>query len=318
MTFKHSLSLTLSIFLLFLVGCTASNTQTSTSKSKASTGSIQMPSGWDDTTIDRIKSGEPLKKVLAVLDFEGYKFLKGKADIKMSDMLTTALVKTSRYEIVERNKIDKIFAEQNLGMSGMVDESSAAEVGKLLGAEYVVFGSITYAEKTKEDKFAYDLWTTGVTIDVRAVNTTTGKILLSETSTGKVETPQITNADGLVVEGTTDWSATFSQAARIATDKVAIQISRLEPLVGFVLNVESNQVIIDIGEEQGVNIGDIFVAFNVGDEILHPATGKRIGWKKEILQELEIISTEKTMSTVKKIKTESMKQLNPGDFVISR
>ena len=36
-----------------------------------------MPSGWDDSTIDKIKSGEPIKKVLAVLDFEGYKFLKG-------------------------------------------------------------------------------------------------------------------------------------------------------------------------------------------------------------------------------------------------
>ena len=68
-----------------------------------------MPSGWDDSTIDKIKSGEPIKKVLAVLDFEGYKFLKGKADLKMSDMLTTSLVKSNRFEMVERNKIDKVF-----------------------------------------------------------------------------------------------------------------------------------------------------------------------------------------------------------------
>ena len=56
----------------------------------------------------------------------------------------------------------------------------------------------------------------------------------------------------------------------------------------------------------------------VSDEILHPATGKHIGWKKEILQELKVVSTEKTMSSVVKIRSQSTKQLNPGDLVISR
>ena len=56
----------------------------------------------------------------------------------------------------------------------------------------------------------------------------------------------------------------------------------------------------------------------VGDEILHPATGKQIGWKKEILQELKVASTEKTMSSVVKIRSQSTKQLNPCDLVISR
>jgi len=321
MAYKKTLMLILNIFLMFLVGCsssTTSSTQASNQKPKMKTGSIQMPSGWDDSTIDRIKSGKSIKKVLAVLDFEGYDLLKGKADLKMSDMLTTSLVKTSRFEIVERNKIDKVFKEQNFGMSGMVDESSAAEVGKILGAEYVVFGSITYANIIVEDKFGYDLHTTRVSVDVRAVNTTTGKILLSETSTGEVETQVVTNAKGVVVSGVVDWSGTFAEASRIAINNIGQKISKLEPLVGFVLNVESEQTIIDIGEEQGVKIGDVFVAFSVGDEILHPATGKRIGWKKEILQELEVTSTEKTMSNAKKIKSQSMKLLSPGDFVISK
>jgi len=320
MNYKRLFLFSFSLCLLFLVGCSSvsSATKATPPKSKVSSGNISMPSGWDDSTIDKIKSGESLKKVLAVLDFEGYKFLKGKADLKMSDMLTTSLVKSGRFELVERNKIDKVFKEQNLGMSGMVDESSAAEVGKLLGAEYVVFGSITYADRVEEQKFSYNLWRTKVTIDVRAVNTTTGKILLSESSTGEVETKVVVTGNGVKIGGMNDWSATFAEASRKAIDKVAIQISKLEPLVGFVLNVESDQVIIDIGDEQGVSNGDVFVAFTVGDEILHPATGKSIGWKKEILQELEIVSTEKTMSTAKKIKSQSMKQLSPGDFVISR
>ena len=116
-----------------------------------------MPSGWDDSIIDKIQTGESIKKVLAVLDFEGNEKLDGKVDLKMSDMLTTSIVKSSRYEVLERNKIDKVFQEQNFGMSGMVDQNTAAEVGKILGAEYIVFGSITSATRKDIDKFGYIL-----------------------------------------------------------------------------------------------------------------------------------------------------------------
>ena len=98
----------LNLLLIFLVGCSSgssnSNKQPELPKSSIKSGNISMPSGWDDSTIDKIKSGEPIKKVLAVLDFEGYKFLKGKADLKMSDMLTTSLVKSNRFEMVEEIK----------------------------------------------------------------------------------------------------------------------------------------------------------------------------------------------------------------------
>lgn len=236
----------------------------------------------------------------------------------MSDMLTTSLVKTARFEIVERNKIDKVFKEQNFGMSGMVDENTAAEVGKLLGAKYVVFGSITSATRKDIDKFGYILVRIEVGIDVRAVNTTSGKILLSESAIGVSESKLVTTADGVIVSGAIDYNSAYADASRDAITIVGRKIADLSPLIGFVLSVDPSQVLIDIGEEQGVKNGDSFVAFTVGDEILHPATGKHIGWKKEILQELKVVSTEKTMSNVVKIRSQSTKQLNPGDFVISR
>ena len=305
---------------LFLSGC-ATNTTSSSKKNVAPQkhgGTIFMPSGWDDSIIDRIKAGKSTKKVLAVLDFEGNEKLKGKVDLKMSDMLTTSLVKTARFEIVERNKIDKVFKEQNLGLSGMVDENTAAEVGKLLGAEYVVFGSITSATRKDIDKFGYILVRIEVGIDVRSVNTTTGRILLSESAIGVSESKLVTTADGVVVSGAIDYNSAYADASRDAILKVGNLIANLSPLIGFVLTVDPNQVLIDVGEEQGLKKGDVFVAFTVGDEILHPVTGKHIGWKKEILQELKVVSTEKTMSSTVKIRSQSSKQLNPGDFVISR
>ena len=317
---KITLFSSIVVIILFLASC-APTTAPSNSGIKPpaqASGSISMPSGWDDSVIDKIKAGESIKKVLAVLDFEGNDKLKGKVDLKMSDMLTTSLVNTARFEVVERNKIDKVFQEQNFGMSGMVDDATAAEVGKILGAEYVVFGSITSATRKDIDKFGYILIRIEVGIDVRAVNTSTGKILLSEAAIGVSESKLVTSANGTIVSGAIDYNSAYADASRDAIEKIGKKIADLSPLIGFVLSVDSEQILIDIGEEQGVKNGDKFVAFTVGDEILHPATGKRIGWKKEILQELKIVSTEKAMSTAKKIRSQSMKKLNPGDFVISR
>lgn len=318
MSSKIILASKILIFALLLSACTSTPIESVPSSTAPNVGNISMPSGWDDSVIDKIKAGKSTKKVLAVLDFEGNEKLKGKVDLKMSDMLVTSLVKSARFEIVERNKIDKVFQEQNFGMSGMIDPNSAAEVGRLIGAEYVVFGSITSATRKDIDKFGYILVRIEVGIDVRAVNTSTGKILLSESALGVSESKLVTTADGVVVTGAIDYNSAYADASRDAIMKVGSKIAELSPLIGFVLTSNQNQILIDVGEEQGVKIGDKFVAFAVGDEIMHPATGKHIGWKKDILQELRVVSTEKTMSNTTTTKSQSSRSPSPGDYVISK
>ena len=91
------------LIALFITGCasTGPTQPRTTMPTTKSTEKISMPSGWDDSIIDKIKAGESTKQVLAVLDFEGNDKLKGKVDLKMSDMLTTALFNTKRFDIVE-------------------------------------------------------------------------------------------------------------------------------------------------------------------------------------------------------------------------
>jgi curli biogenesis system outer membrane secretion channel CsgG len=45
-------------------------------------------------------------------------------------------------QVVDRDNIQKILDEQKLGMSGVVDESTAVSAGKLLGAQAVVMGTV--------------------------------------------------------------------------------------------------------------------------------------------------------------------------------
>ena len=54
-------------------------------------------------------------------------------------------VKTDFYEVIERDQLEKIMKEQKLSLSGALDESSAAEVGRVLGLDVIIIGNSSYA-----------------------------------------------------------------------------------------------------------------------------------------------------------------------------
>ena len=61
----------------------------------------------------------------------------------ISDMLVTYLVKDGTYSVIERKALDKILAEQNFNNSNRADPTSAAKIGKMLGVDAIIVGSVT-------------------------------------------------------------------------------------------------------------------------------------------------------------------------------
>ena len=47
------------------------------------------------------------------------------------------------YSVIERKAMDKILAEQNFSNSDRADATSAAKIGKLLGVDAIIVGSVT-------------------------------------------------------------------------------------------------------------------------------------------------------------------------------
>src|SRR5580692_5317099 len=67
------------------------------------------------------------------------------------DMLVTDLVKDGSFSVIERKALDKIMAEQNFSNSSRADATSAARIGKLLGVDAIIVGSITeFGGETKK------------------------------------------------------------------------------------------------------------------------------------------------------------------------
>ncbi len=108
----------------------------------------------------------------------------------LAQMLISDLSRNERIQLVERARLESVLAELKLGGSRKVDSKTAAQIGKLLGAEYLVLGS-------------YFSLLGSLRIDARLVAVQTGRIILSTGASGKVDeflTIQTTVASALALD----------------------------------------------------------------------------------------------------------------------
>lgn len=82
------------------------------------------------------------KDIIAVLQLEQKGLTKEQAEI-LSDRLTTKMISLDKYQVVERNNMDKILKEQQFQNSGCTDSKCAVEIGQLLNTDFIVIGSVS-------------------------------------------------------------------------------------------------------------------------------------------------------------------------------
>ena len=87
-------------------------------------------------------------KTIAIMPFDNfstgeYQEKLGALGKGLADFFALDFTKISSFTVVERDKIEFIMKEIELQKSGAVDKAAAVQVGKILGAKYMVFGSIT-------------------------------------------------------------------------------------------------------------------------------------------------------------------------------
>ncbi|MDD5711323.1 MAG: FlgO family outer membrane protein [Smithellaceae bacterium] len=114
--------------------------------------------------------GAETKATVAVIDFEtiGTEDYLGRA---VAEIMRTELIDTGKYRVVERSQINRVISEQSFQKSGIIDERSATEIGKLLGADLIIIGSVVKLGN------AY-------TINARMIDLKTGEATLGKNVTG--------------------------------------------------------------------------------------------------------------------------------------
>lgn len=125
-------------------------------------------------------SQQQTKKItLAVLYFENNSIAdKEKLDPLgkgMASMLITELTKIKAFKVVERERLNDVLAELKLAQTGVIEQSTAQKIGKLLGAQTLLLGSFMNSFGSK------------MRIDLRIVETETGLTLKAEEVTGDLD-----------------------------------------------------------------------------------------------------------------------------------
>ena len=87
-------------------------------------------------------SGVSISGFIAVLEFEGNDISPSEARA-LTNRLRSELVGKGQLTIIERGKMEEILKEQAFQQTGCVSSECAVEVGKLLGVENIITGSIS-------------------------------------------------------------------------------------------------------------------------------------------------------------------------------
>lgn len=269
-------------------------------------------------------TAEAQKRRVAVLDFD-YATVRSDVDAwvgtstnvgkGVADLLVTKLAQNGTYSVIERKQIDKILAEQNFGLSGRVDEATAAKIGRILGVDVLILGSInTFGrdDKSRGQGGGVSVPVPGfggvklgrkkdkavVGINYRMVSTETAEILAAGDARGesKRESALISGAGsikGVYGAGGTDMSSSnfaetvIGEAVYDVVNKIAVQVEEKAGTLalptrapakvdGMVADVSGQTLVLNVGTKAGVKVGDRLSVRRVTREVKDPATGQVI------------------------------------------
>jgi TolB-like protein len=105
------------------------------------------------------------KPTVAIIPFGGSSVARGvdgpSIGRAVTDMVVTEFAKSSKIRLVDRAMVEDLLTKQKLIVSGRVSDEGAMQAGKLLGAQYIVAGSVFLAGTTAR-------------LDIRIVDPETG------------------------------------------------------------------------------------------------------------------------------------------------
>jgi curli biogenesis system outer membrane secretion channel CsgG len=277
---------------------------------------------------EKIKPRE--KRRIAVLDFDfssisNMSFISGfggGGSRGISDLLTNQLVKDGSYILIERSRIDAVLAEQNLGSSGRIEPTTAAQIGRILGVDAVLIGAVTKFDMEDKSKgFSFGGVFGGsrkqiatVQIAARLINTATGEILTVAEGNGQSEQKDATGGVGLF--GTTSSSDSrgrvLGEAAEKAVAEVSTQLVAAAPKLAslptlapridaLVADVTGNQVVINKGGRDGFRPGMVLSVERVTKTVKDPTTGKVLRVVSQPIGRVQLVEVDATSSVGKVI-----------------
>jgi curli biogenesis system outer membrane secretion channel CsgG len=248
-------------------------------------------------------------------------------------MLVTRLAQANKVVIVERAKMATLTKEQDFNASNRVKQGSGARVGQISGADALLSGDIVVfgrddkkrsvkrggliggviggiASSKNEDKAV-------VTIDYRLIDAETSEIIATGEAKGEsirkgnalgaiggvlgkgvagvqVDMTSSNFAQTIIGEATQDC---VNKLADILLEQTTNMKKSVREVEGRVADVSGKTLVLNVGSNDGVNVGEVFEVLNIVREVKDPVTKETLDVVTEKTGEMTITSVRDKVAT---------------------
>jgi hypothetical protein len=197
---------------------------------------------------------------------------------QLADALTQQLVASGNFVVIDRAHIQAVLQEQNIASQGQVTPTTVAQIGRMLGANYIIvvqIDSFTKASKARSDAVSLLLAQTYQTdVDLadhmEILEVRSGQILQSvsdsqQASSGAYTAQNRSTGDSFVTEAVPKVLAASAAAlaSKIDPTKMAASPTAPSQVVGKILSIDGDSIILSLAAKDGVSVGQIVDFYDV-------------------------------------------------------
>ena len=235
-------------------------------------------------------------------------------------MLTSALMESNRFIVVERANVNQILTEQEMAGSNVTSGTMGPEVGQMLGVQYMIYGAVTeFGDSDEGGGFSLGFAGGGignllggalsrqstsgsVAMDVRLVDTTSSRVIDTIRVKEEIDSTGWDVSVGYsgIDLGTNQFKKTpLGEACRRAITMVVQDLAEKAaqaPWTGMVVGHNEGEIYINAGVNAGIEVGDRFLVEVITKKLTDPQTGEVLSVKTKQLGLIEVTEVENKIS----------------------
>jgi len=259
-------------------------------------------------------------------------------------ILTDALHRSGRFRLVERVKVKNLLEEQDFGASGRVAKPSAAKIGRVLGAQYIIEAVVTHYEPNYQGKsgglgglvggaagvllggLKVESSKSMVGMNFRLIDATTSEVVFTKQVSAVISKSGLSfggfglGGSGALGGFLSSYSRTpIGQAVIAAVNKGVYELVKQvgsSPPSGSVITVKGGKVYVNLGKKDGIAVGETLTLYSKGEELIDPETGVPLGGDDEEIGSLRVIAVKEKFSIARPVGV-SATRIKRGDKVVS-
>ena len=219
----------------------------------------------------------------------------------IGDVLARMLTNSKTILVLERDQIAQVEKELHDSMSPMFSPAYAAQIGKIIGCQYMLLGAVTDYKTSGSHVNVLIVGThkynASATIDIRVVNVETTEVVMSLSETGMASSTERSFEFYSLISNKFNFSKLETGAISDATSRISYKIRySLTGEHSSVIKAGKGEITLNFGELSGARPGGLYTVFTDGEEMFD-TDGTSLGRDMRDIAAVRIVEVQPNFST---------------------